>query len=266
MKSGIYTIKSLHNEMVYVGSSSNVHKRWAEHRSYLKADKHPNRYLQNTYNKHGYGCFEWEVVESCKVQELLERETYWISTLDSYKNGYNLIETPIQGNRGFKHTEETKKIMSEKKKGLRPSVAKFSDEEVKEIRQKYLDGQRTGNLADTHNVSRSTIRKMLQMETYSDVPASKEYLEMLLKEKSQRKEGTWNRRKGWKQDPEFVERLRKINSSRPSKNRRLTDEQVREIRRRKEAGETGRVLAEEFGVNQGSIGRIAKRLIYKEVD
>ena len=52
--SGIYKIQSLyHPERCYIGSAVNITRRWMEHLTALKADKHYSKKLQNHYNKYG---------------------------------------------------------------------------------------------------------------------------------------------------------------------------------------------------------------------
>lgn len=264
--SGIYSITAKHNGMVYVGSSVNIEKRWREHRCSLRKNYHGNGHLQRTYNKHGKDCFVWKVLEHCEKEKVLEREAYWINKLDSFHNGYNLVETPTKNMLGYRHTEETKKRMSEKKKGLRPPIAKFSDHEVRSIRQRYFDGERITHLAKEFGVARLTMRRLVYCKTYSEVEVSEKYAEMLVREAKEREDGSWKRRKGWKQDPAHVAKLKEMNSRPKLSSRRLSEEQVREIRVRREAGETCRVLASEFGVNENSISKIARRLVYKEVE
>ena len=105
MKSGIYYIKNLVNDKMYVGQTGDFTNRWAHHRNDLKNGKHHNVKLQNAWNKYGEDNFEFGVLEECEPDKLNERETYWIEHYDSLKNGYNLSEGG-DGIRGYKHTEE----------------------------------------------------------------------------------------------------------------------------------------------------------------
>ena len=89
-QSGIYCITI--NGKQYIGSSTNIKKRLAQHKSDLKNDRHCNPYLQNTYNKYnefGSECLEY--LDNASGQELVEREKYWI---EKYKSVYN-IQDPL---------------------------------------------------------------------------------------------------------------------------------------------------------------------------
>ena len=62
-KSGIYQIRNLVNNKIYVGSSNNLYRRKTyEHFRELRLNKHHNKYLQNSYNCHGEENFVFEVI------------------------------------------------------------------------------------------------------------------------------------------------------------------------------------------------------------
>ena len=108
---GIYKITNKLNNKIYVGSGIDIKNRWNLHKFKLKNNKHHSIKLQRSYNKHGIDHFIFEVLEYCSKDVLIEREQYWIDTLNSYNKGYNC--NPIAGNTfGFKMSEDTKSIMS----------------------------------------------------------------------------------------------------------------------------------------------------------
>lgn len=104
--------------MVYIGQAYNFQKRWKNHRIELNLNRHCNPYLQSAWNKYGSYNFEFTIIENCEVEKLTEREQYW---MDIYKSayrtlGYNLA--PAAGSTlGVKHSEETKTMWSEMRKG-----------------------------------------------------------------------------------------------------------------------------------------------------
>ena len=106
---GIYKITNTVTGKFYIGSAVNIKIRWAVHRSQLGANKHHNRHLQNSWNKHGEYSFTFEVLECCEKERLIEREQFYI---DNEKPAYNI--SPTAGNSlGVKRTDETKRKMSE---------------------------------------------------------------------------------------------------------------------------------------------------------
>ena len=90
MTCGIYLISNLINNKIYVGQSINIEKRWTQHKRELRNNIHENKRLQNAWNKYGEENFEFSIVEECDINQLNQREIYWISKFNSCVNGYNL--------------------------------------------------------------------------------------------------------------------------------------------------------------------------------
>jgi group I intron endonuclease len=158
-KTGIYKIINVINNKVYIGSSSNILKRFNEHKSYLRKNKHPNYYLQCSWNKYGKDNFEFHIVEECYEDILVDREDFWMRYYDSMNRdkGYNLVladrhdiseetrnkmslarigKTPW--NKGKKLSEETKKEISKTKTGQ-----KHTKESKEKISNSLLGNKRT---------------------------------------------------------------------------------------------------------------------------
>jgi len=95
--SGIYSI--VINDKIYIGSAVSFEKRWKHHKGQLKHNKHANKFLQRTWNKHQEAIFQ--IICECPSSCLLGIEQYYI-------NCFNL--SPTAGNTlGVKYTEEGKK-------------------------------------------------------------------------------------------------------------------------------------------------------------
>jgi len=90
--SGIYKITNLVSNKIYIGSSKNIKQRINSHKRELKNNKHVNKRLQNSYNKHGESNFKYDIVELVEESKLLEREQYYIDVNNSYDRdlGYNI--------------------------------------------------------------------------------------------------------------------------------------------------------------------------------
>jgi len=116
-KSGIYRIVNLVTGKIYVGSAVSLSRRFNNHKSDLNLNKHDNKYLQNAWNKYWQQSFKFEIIECCEKEKLLEREQYWINTLNCVRpNGYNL--NPIAGsNLGMVWSDEFKAKVSKALKG-----------------------------------------------------------------------------------------------------------------------------------------------------
>jgi group I intron endonuclease len=113
--SGIYKIKNIKNGKVYIGSAINMRKRWNSHLNRLLHNKHDNQHLQASYNKNGISYYELSILEHVEnLEELLNREQYWMDFYNSYdrKCGYNALK--IAGsNWKMKVSDETRKKLRE---------------------------------------------------------------------------------------------------------------------------------------------------------
>ena len=92
MKLGkIYLISNDVNNKVYVGQTTQtLKKRFNGHCCYSKSDKSQNMYIKRAIHKYGRDKFHISLLEKCLLEQLNERERYWIDFYDSYNNGYNL--------------------------------------------------------------------------------------------------------------------------------------------------------------------------------
>lgn len=90
MLCGVYCIKNIKNNKLYIGSTTvQFVKRLNLHVWELNSNKHKNKYLQNSWNKYKEDSFIFEIIEICDKNKCLEREQYYI---DTYKiqNLYNI--------------------------------------------------------------------------------------------------------------------------------------------------------------------------------
>lgn len=112
-KSGIYQIKNLITNEIYIGSSKHLASRKAGHFCRLRKGKHQNPILQNHWNKYGSENFEFSVIELCTEIELLSREQFYLDTICPSLNCNPIAGRPMQ----FIRTYEYKAKMSLAKKG-----------------------------------------------------------------------------------------------------------------------------------------------------
>lgn len=94
--SGIYKIKNLKSNKIYIGSSVKLKNRIRSHFYRLKTRTHNNHYLQKSYDKHGEESFEVEILETfinINYQTLLNLEKEYIIKYNCLndKIGYNLM-------------------------------------------------------------------------------------------------------------------------------------------------------------------------------
>lgn len=90
---GIYKITNLINGKSYIGQSVNIHKRFIAHKSvaFNPNSKNYNYPLYRSIRKYGLDNFSFEIIEECKIEELDDKEIYYISKYQTHgPNGYNL--------------------------------------------------------------------------------------------------------------------------------------------------------------------------------
>lgn len=142
MTKGIYCyVDTQHNdEIVYIGKDSNIDKRQRDkaHKTKANYDRQKiNQIIQNNLSRYNYNVL-WEV-DDCSDNHLNQIEIYYIT---KYNPKFNFTDGG-DGISGYKHTDETKRKMSEKKKGENnPKYWQgktFSDEHKKKISQNHYD-------------------------------------------------------------------------------------------------------------------------------
>lgn len=141
---GIYKISNLINNKVYIGQSVDIHKRWNNHRSaYQNPKAHEyNYYLYRSMRKYGIENFNFEVIEECAIDELNQREIYWIDYYDSYRNGYN--STP-GGSNGPHPVKITPDILLEIDKYLKESDVDMQQiADIFKVSYEMIQGINTG--------------------------------------------------------------------------------------------------------------------------
>lgn len=112
--SGIYCLKNTIDDKCYVGSAQKLNYRLWNHKHRLMKGNHANNILQNFVNKYGIGSLYFEILEKVEIDNLINREQYWIDTL---KPEFNIL--PIAGSSaGITLTEEHKNKISHGRKGI----------------------------------------------------------------------------------------------------------------------------------------------------
>lgn len=149
--SGIYRIVNKTNGKYYIGSSDNitgVSGRWMEHINRLKANQHDNSYLQRAWNKYGETDFEFIIIEEVPKHELLIVEQRYLEQAKSehHKQCYNLsFHASGGGFVGHKHTQKSKRQMSQKLKG------RVVSDETRQKLSNSLVGRKGGFVGKCHD-------------------------------------------------------------------------------------------------------------------
>lgn len=157
-KKGVYCLVNLTNGNSYVGSSINISTRMRNYlnTTFLKNTKNNNMPIIKSLLKYGHDNFAVLIVEYVHAKNLALRETYYITqTLPYYnvlKQGYSSI--------GYKHTEDTKRMLSELAKN------RIHSDETKILISKALTGENNPFYNKNHSVE----SKLRMIEANSSYP------------------------------------------------------------------------------------------------
>lgn len=243
---GIYKITSPSGR-VYIGQSWDIYTRWRSH----KNEKRFKGALQFSFIKHGYLNHTFEIIHELPLDVSMGiMDEYEILYINQYRNtGHTMLNMAPggAGGKGYKHTEEAKKKMSEfaKKRGVsaekialmhKANTGKKLKPETKEkIRQSLLGikhtQERIDNIKANRRVTEETKRKISASLTGRHYTSGK-----------------------------FIRGINHLSA-------KLDPDKVREIRSRYIPVKVSiRMLAKEYGVDSRTIGSIIRREIWKHVE
>ena len=150
---GIYIVRNMNTFRVYVGQTANFKTRKQNHFNTLRNRKHYNKQLQRSFDKHGEGAFEFQVVFACSKETLTEHED-WI--LESYRNSpggvYNQKGPADAPMRGHSPSQETRE------KQRKAQLGRTVPEHVRAKMSASSKGQQSHMKGKKHSVE--TIAKM----------------------------------------------------------------------------------------------------------
>jgi group I intron endonuclease len=217
-KSGIYLIKNIINNKVYVGSAVNIHKRWKEHKKHLKEGKHHSCHLQHAWDKHGEQNFKFEIIEEVSNPDhLLSYEQVYLDYYKSYEEerGYNICK--VAGSQlGMKRTEETRQKMREAAKNI-------SEETRQKMREASIGRKHTEETKQ--KLREANTGKKLSEETKQKLKKTSKMLGKKQSEETRRRIG--EARRGRKHSEETKQRIREV--ARLRKHSEETKQKLRKI-------------------------------------
>lgn len=121
----VYKITNQVNGKIYIGKTNNIRVRWNKHkRTAIVKTQGQFSYLHKAMNKYGAENFSIETLGEYDTEaEALNQESYYINLLHANERtiGYNLT-LGGDGSLGYKHTEETIKLLCEIRKGTQTGV------------------------------------------------------------------------------------------------------------------------------------------------
>jgi group I intron endonuclease len=154
-KVGIYKITHLAKPIVfYIGSASSTfngkksqkgfYRRFLEHLRALEHKKHHSKYLQNVVNKYGIEGIRFEILEiidSTDRNFILEREQYYLDTLNPAYNSSTTARCPT-----VPYTDERKKAVSARMQGK-----KLSEEVYNAVKVPIYQFDKQGKFLSKYN-------------------------------------------------------------------------------------------------------------------
>jgi len=153
-RGGIYQIRNIINNKRYIGSTIDFERRFRQHKSDLKLNKHDTIKLQNAWNKYGEQSFIFEIIVESEDEELLVLEQKELDKFNIQEDLYNInpVAEKVPTLKGDKHPK-----------------AKLTWNEVNEIRQKYKEKKySTLTLAKMYGICNRTMNCLLNNISWYD--------------------------------------------------------------------------------------------------
>ena len=126
-ESGIYCFENLLDGKKYIGQSQDLDCRMRRHFRDLEKGKDCVKVLQNAWSKYGRDSFLFFIIEKCKIDDLDRLEIFYIRDWHTHVSewGYNIALGGDVPMRGRKHSEATKKKLSENAHPLKGEANPF---------------------------------------------------------------------------------------------------------------------------------------------
>ncbi len=176
----IYAIISLVDNKMYIGSTNDHCQRMRRHKSDLLLNKHHSILLQRHVNKYGFDVLKFLVLEYVENEsELIKTEQQYLDLHNPEFNILKIADRPINITRsketrnkisksllGYKHSDKTKKLMSLSQKN-RTVYCKHTEETKRKMSEVRLGVKRKPFTVETKKrMSESRPkRKILDTET-----------------------------------------------------------------------------------------------------
>lgn len=226
-RSGIYALTNTESGAVYVGRSVDLDKRERTHLWMLENNRHPNNHLQRAWNRGQR--FTFSVLEYCQPEMCNDLEKFWIKKLGTMENGYNQCEGGL-ATTGYHLSEEAKRAISEKKKGMAQSPESVARR--KASLKKHLETDQA--FAEQYRKSRSD--RMKGKAPHNKGKATPDSIRKKISEGG----------KGLKKPDSQREKLRALYSGEKALTAKLTAKEAAEIRYRVMLGEPRRSVWKDF--------------------
>ena len=168
LNSGIYKILNTQNGHFYIGSTVNFDSRWRRHKDSLMKNKHTNSHLQRAWNMYGKKSFVFEVVRICPLNKgiLMFFEQHYLDKFwDNNSLCYNVLRFAHSA-LGYRHSDTTRKIMSEIQKGNKKNLGHKRSEAT---RKNLSDIANNMTVSHKEKIAKAKIGKPRSEETKAKI-------------------------------------------------------------------------------------------------
>lgn len=236
--SGIYLIKNEIENKVYIGSTSNIIKRWVGHIEKIKNGNHHSKSLMNDVVKNGIESFSFEILEVVN-ENLTELEYDYIRRYESYgDNGYNTFKRKVNKiDKGIR-TEKERVKLKELNIGENANGVKLKNKNVLRIKNMLINGVSQKEIASKFGVKDATINDIKNLRTWVHIA------------------------------PELNDDLKNNKANRQGVNNscsKLTEKQVVEIKKRIKDNESNMIIAKDYHVSRTLISHIKNGKLWSHI-
>lgn len=150
---GVYKITNNLNNKSYIGISVDIERRWRDHKLPYNWEREHNKVLYQAFIKYGLNNFTFEVLEECKIEELSDKEKYYIEKYNTFKEGYNSTAGG-EDNQGESHPRH-----------------KLIKEDIIDIRTRYNNLERKNQVYEIYKnrIGESGFHKIWNGDTWKDI-------------------------------------------------------------------------------------------------
>lgn len=285
MTSGVYAIVNKINDKRYIGSSINIEVRWQQHRGDLTKGKHHSRHLQSAWNKYGADNFIFVILEVTDATRtaLLEAEQRWLDRVEGVytKNGYNCW-SHAASSLGVKQSQETieKRVIS--LRGEKSRLAKITEADVLAIRERAANLESYTSIAADFPIGADGVKSIAYRHNWRHVggaePVKRDIdgshhpaAQLNEAQVAEIKQRLCNNEKHYAIAADYGVKREAITciargvswdhvpwpADTYHEHRRLTAQEVSEIKGRLENGETCKAIALSIGMDESYVSRIA---------
>jgi predicted DNA-binding protein YlxM (UPF0122 family) len=162
---GVYSIRCIQENKIYIGSSRDIENRWKHHKWALNASRHHNSELQLAWDAYGDESFIFSVLEETSMLEVREQE--WLNNYLDVCYNTSLIVNNCMANPDTIEKRKQTIINNNITRGRQ----KLTKKQVYDIKYAYvLDSSVSAkSLAEIYGVHKSSIERILSEKSWKDV-------------------------------------------------------------------------------------------------